>query len=111
MRGVVAAMARTNPNPMMSRERKQAPAARTAGQTNGAQRHEHRTAKVVELIGSSRSSFDDAIRNALKDAAQTTRGITGVDVANMSLKCDNGRILEYKVNLRIAFGIERTQSP
>lgn len=89
--------------------RKESPArSATMTPTNG--RHEHRTAKVVELIGSSRRSFDEAIRNALADAAETTRSISGAQVANMSLKCQDGRILEYKVDLRVAFGVERTRS-
>jgi dodecin len=73
--------------------------------------HEHRTAKVVELVGSSTHSFEDAIQSALADASATTRGVTGAHVANMSVKCENGRILEYKVDLKVAFGIERTSPP
>lgn len=71
-------------------------------------RHEHRTAKVVELVSTSSKSFEDAIRNCLKDAAASTRGITGAHVLNMSVKCNEGKITEYKVNLNVAFGIERT---
>ena len=79
--------------------------ARPAGRTG---KHEHRTAKVIELVCSSAKGFDDAVRNGLKDAAATTRGITGAHVVNMSIRCDNGKIVEYKVDLKIAFGIERT---
>ncbi|MGQ0536324.1 MAG: dodecin family protein [Methanobacteriota archaeon] len=73
---------------------------------------EHRTAKIVELIGSSRESFEDAIRSALADAAETTRGIRGAHVENLSVKCDaEGKIVEFTANLKIAFGIERTRAP
>ena len=71
-------------------------------------RHEHRTAKVVELIGTSTKSFEDAVRIALKDASATTRGITGAQVEGWSVKCDEGRITEYKASLKVVFGIERT---
>ncbi|MCA1812973.1 MAG: dodecin family protein [Halobacteriales archaeon] len=74
-------------------------------------RHEHRTAKVVEIIGSSRRSFEDAVRGALQDASATTRGISGAHVVSMSVKCRDGEVLEYKVDLRVAFGIERTARP
>lgn len=85
------------------------PQAKSAGaRADNGGRHEHRTAKVVEIIGTSSKSFDDAIRGALEDAAETTRGITGAHVENMSVKCDNGRVLEYKVSMKVAFGIERT---
>lgn len=73
--------------------------------------HEHRTAKVVELIGSSTRSFEDAIEHAIQDAANTTRGISGAHVENFSVRCENGKITEYKVNLKVAFGVERTAHP
>ena len=82
----------------------------TAAMTSAgnAQRHEHRTAKVVELIGTSTKSFEDAVRVALKDAAATTRGITGAQVENYSVKCNDGKITEYKASIKVVFGIERT---
>lgn len=73
--------------------------------------HEHRTAKVIELIGVSTKNFEDAINNAVKDASATTRGITGAHVVNQSVKCDNGNIVEYKVNVKVAFGVETTGHP
>ena len=77
-------------------------------QRDGQQRHEHRTAKVVELIGTSRTGFEDAVKGALEDAAATTRGITGCQVEGFSVKCENGEITEYKASIKVAFGIERT---
>lgn len=70
--------------------------------------HAHRTAKVVELVCSSTQSFEDAIKKGIEDANSTTRGIRGAEVQNMNVKCDNGKIVEYKVDMKIAFGIERT---
>jgi flavin-binding protein dodecin len=75
---------------------------------DGMARHEHRTAKVVELIGTSSRSFEDAVRTALKDASETTRGITGAHVDSFSVRCKDGKITEYKASLKVAFGIERT---
>jgi hypothetical protein len=74
-------------------------------------KHEHRTAKVIELVGTSAVSFDEAIRNAIEDASATTRGITGAHVLNWSVKCENGHVTEYKVDVKVAFGIERTPAP
>lgn len=73
--------------------------------------HAHRTAKIIELVGSSTKSFEDAIKHCLDDAAASTRGITGAHVENFSVRCNNGKIAEYKVNLKVAFGIERTRKP
>ncbi|HEX2021180.1 MAG TPA: dodecin family protein, partial [Candidatus Thermoplasmatota archaeon] len=67
----------------------------------------HRTAKVIELIGNSKESFEDAVQAALSDASQTIRHISGAEVVRMSVKCEEGRVLEYRVDLKVAFGIER----
>jgi len=67
----------------------------------------HRTAKVTELIGNSKESFEAAVQNALRDASQTIRHISGADVVRFSVKCEEGDIIEYRADLKIAFGIER----
>ncbi|MEA3200677.1 MAG: dodecin [Thermoplasmata archaeon] len=69
---------------------------------------EHRTAKVIELVGSSRIGFDDAVRNALEDARGSIHGISGAHVSNFSVRCEDGQPTEWRVDLKIAFGVERT---
>ena len=68
----------------------------------------HRTAKVIELIGNSRTSFEDAVKNALQDASKTVRHISGAEVVRTSVKCEEGEVIEYRVDLRVAFGIEHS---
>lgn len=64
--------------------------------------------KVIELVGSSEKSFSDAVRNAVKTASQTIRNIQGVDVISSQADVgDNGELTLYKVNVKIAFLIER----
>lgn len=67
----------------------------------------HRTGKVVELIGNSKTSFEDAVKHALDDASESIRHIAGAEIVHFSVKCEEGRIIEYRANLKIAFGIER----
>ena len=62
--------------------------------------------KVIELVGSSPNSFSDAVRNAVSTAAQTLRNITGVDVLSSSATVEDGRISQYKVQVKIAFILE-----
>jgi dodecin len=64
-------------------------------------------AKIVTIIGSSPESFAKAADAAVQNAAETIRGITGVDVVSMSANVENGRITEYKTTVNIAFGVER----
>ena len=64
--------------------------------------------KVTELVGSSTESFSDAVRNAVKVASQSIRNITGVDVISSQADVDeNGNLSLYKVNVKIAFVVER----
>jgi len=62
--------------------------------------------KVIELVGSSPTSFSDAVRNAVSTAAQTLRNITGVDVLSSSATVEDGQISLYKVQVKIAFLLE-----
>ncbi len=68
--------------------------------------HEHRTAKVVEVVGTSTKSFEAAIEGAIEDASRSTRGITGAHVGNLTVKVRNGKVTEYRADLKIAFGVE-----
>jgi flavin-binding protein dodecin len=63
-------------------------------------------AKVIELVGSSPDGWEAAVRNTLDHASRTVRGITGVDVQDWTARVEEGRIVEYKVNVKVAFGVE-----
>jgi flavin-binding protein dodecin len=59
--------------------------------------------KVVEVIGISPKSFDDAVAQAVKKASKTIKGITGIEVVKHSAKVDKGKIVQYKANVKLAF--------
>lgn len=61
--------------------------------------------KIIELVGSSGTSSDDAVANALKDARSTLRNIKAVDVVSTGLRGDN--LDEWRAHVRIAFLIDR----
>ncbi len=62
--------------------------------------------KVIELVGSSSTGWDDAARNALKESAETVRSIRGLDVINQTATVKDGAITEYRSNVRISFVVE-----
>lgn len=64
-------------------------------------------AKVVELVASSPTSFDDAVRQAVREASKTIRGIRGMEVVGFNVKVNDGKLKEYRVNVKVAFGVER----
>ena len=61
--------------------------------------------KIIELVGSSTTSSDDAVQNALSDARETLRNITAVDVVSTGLRGDD--LNEWRAHVRVAFLIER----
>jgi flavin-binding protein dodecin len=65
-------------------------------------------AKVLEVIGNSDKSWQDAAQAALDEARKTIHGITGIEVTDMTAKVDSntGNITEYHTALKIAFGVE-----
>jgi len=72
------------------------------------QKKEHiSVAKVVELIGSSPDSWEEAAANAVEAAAQTIRNIKGVEVMRCTAKVENNKIVEYRAVVKIAFMVER----
>ena len=61
--------------------------------------------KIIELVGSSTTSSDDAVQSALADAKQTLRNIKAVDVVSTGLRGEN--LDEWRALVRISFLIER----
>jgi flavin-binding protein dodecin len=61
--------------------------------------------KIIELVGSSTNSSDEAVQNALNEARQTLRNIKAVDVVSTGLRGDG--LNEWRAHVRVAFLIER----
>jgi len=66
------------------------------------------TVKVIELVGESKSGWQEAVQNAVKGASKTIRNITGVEVLNNTANVKDGNIVEYKANVKIAFKVDGT---
>ena len=67
------------------------------------------TIKVIELIGTSTTSWEDAANNAVKEAQETVSGITGVEVVGQTARVENGVIAEYRANLKLAFLVKEVR--
>ncbi|MBS3795322.1 MAG: dodecin domain-containing protein [Candidatus Thorarchaeota archaeon] len=63
-------------------------------------------AKVIELVGSSEESFEDAVQNAVDTASDTIRNIHGLDVLDWTADVEDGEIVKYRANVKIAFRYE-----
>ena len=62
--------------------------------------------KVIELVGTSHESWQDAAHMAVKEASESLRDITGVDVVNQTAQVMEGRITEYRTTVHVAFKVE-----
>lgn len=60
-------------------------------------------AKVIELIGSSKISWEDAALNAVREASRTIRHIKGVYLKECTAKVENGQIVEFRANVKLTF--------
>lgn len=62
--------------------------------------------KVLELVGESPNSWQDAIESAVQEASRTVDNITGVEVYNLTGNVTGGQIVEYKANVKVAFLVD-----
>jgi flavin-binding protein dodecin len=62
--------------------------------------------KVLEVIAESDKSFDDAAQQAVREAAQSVRGIKSIWIDNFSGVVEGDRIVQFRVNAKISFVVE-----
>jgi flavin-binding protein dodecin len=64
------------------------------------------TYKMVQVVGTSSRSCDDAIQSAIRDAASTLRHLTWFEVEETRGRIENGKVVEYQVKLQLGFRVE-----
>ncbi|HRP00824.1 MAG TPA: dodecin family protein [Flavobacteriales bacterium] len=62
--------------------------------------------KVIEVLASSKVSWEDAATKAVAHANKSLRGIRSVYVQDMSATVEKGKIKEYRCNCKITFELE-----
>ncbi len=63
--------------------------------------------KVIEILGNSTVSFEDAVSNVVKEASKTVNDIRSVYIKDMHVTVKNNKIAEYRVNTKVSFGIKQ----
>ena len=61
--------------------------------------------KVVELVGTSTKSWEDAARNAVETAAETLRDLRVVEIVKLDLTVENGKVSAYRARVDVSFKI------
>ena len=62
--------------------------------------------KIIELVGSSPKSWQDAVDDALERTAKTIRNIRGIEVVKWTARVERGKIIEYRATVKLSFGVE-----
>jgi hypothetical protein len=61
--------------------------------------------KVIEVLGNSTVSFEDAVKNVIEEASQSVKNIQSVYVKHMYVEVKNNAVTEYRVNTKVTFKI------
>ena len=65
------------------------------------------TYKIIELVGTSPTSFAEAVRAAVNEAAKTVRGMAWFEVVEQRGRIDDGKVAEFQVTIKVGFKLER----
>ncbi len=63
--------------------------------------------KIIELVGSSPKSWEDAAKNALAEASKTVKNIKSMYVKRCNAKIEKNKIVEYRAVVKLAFIVQR----
>jgi flavin-binding protein dodecin len=61
------------------------------------------TYKIIELVGSSDISWEDAAKNAVETASKTLRDLRIAEVKELDLKIEEGKVVAYRARLHLSF--------
>jgi len=59
--------------------------------------------KVIELVGTSQNSWEDAAKNVNERAGKTLKDLRVAEVATQDLKIEDGKVVAYRTKLRLSF--------
>jgi flavin-binding protein dodecin len=59
--------------------------------------------KVIELIGTSEKSWEEAAKNAVAQAAKTLKELRVAEVSKLDMKLEDGRVASYRAKVKVSF--------
>jgi flavin-binding protein dodecin len=65
-----------------------------------------KTYKIIELVGSSATSWEDAAQAAVNTAAKTLRDLRIAEITQMDMKIENGKVAAYRARVKLSFKYE-----
>jgi flavin-binding protein dodecin len=67
---------------------------------------DHKTYKLVEIVGTSEESFANAVARGVERAAKTLRHIDWFEVTEMRGRVDDGKVSQYQVKMKVGFRLD-----
>ncbi len=61
--------------------------------------------KVIEILSNSTKSWEDATAKGIKKASKSIKNIRSAYVQNQNVTVENGKVQEYRVNLKVTFEV------
>jgi flavin-binding protein dodecin len=65
--------------------------------------------KVIELVGTSEVSWEEAARNAVETASKSLRDLRVVEVKELDLKVENEKVVAYRARVHVSFKVKAVQ--
>ena len=62
--------------------------------------------RVIDVVGTSDTSWEDAARNAVETAAKSLRDMRIAEVTKLDVKVDNGKVVAYRTRLQLSLKYE-----
>lgn len=59
--------------------------------------------KVIEIIGGSEKSWEDAAKKAVEASAKSLKEMRVAEVKELDMRVEKGKVVEYRVKLRVSF--------
>jgi len=63
--------------------------------------------KIVELVGTSASSWEDAAKNAIETASRTLKDLRIAEITKLDLRIEDGKIAAYRARVNLSFKYEK----
>ena len=61
------------------------------------------TYKIIELVGTSRNSWEEAAKNAVETASKTLRDLRIAEVSELDMKIEDGKVVAYRARVKVSF--------
>ena len=62
--------------------------------------------KIIELVGTSETSWEDAAKNAVETASKSLKNLGVAEITKMDMKIEDGKVVGYRARVTVSFKYE-----